>query len=116
MIFKYWGTSINILASMGSRAMSLTPLFHSSPLILLTRRVPESQKFSCPREGPFSWVRAGQGTLREAELGLSSEEGSDSLKKEERAIPGGGGVWARAWGGNMEGDKKRWNQGEEKDT
>lgn len=52
--------------------------------------------------------------MREVELGLSSEEGSDSLKKEKRAIPGGGGIWARVW--NMEGDKKRWNPGEEKDT
>lgn len=61
-IYKY-------TASICSKAMSSTPLFHSRPLILLLRRVLESQKCSCPREGHIllgpGW---GQRTVREWSL------------------------------------------------
>ena len=57
----------------------MTPLSHSSPLLLQMRRVPRS---------PGS--RWGGGTMREVALGLSSEEGPDSVKNEERAVAGGG--------------------------
>lgn len=51
LIFKRGGKSINVQARFGSRAMGLTPPFHSSPLILQMGRVLEGQKRGCPREG-----------------------------------------------------------------
>lgn len=97
------------------KAMSLTPLSRPSPLILLLSRVPESQKCSCPREGHILLGPGGQGTVREGELGLSSE-GSDSIKKRKGPCQEVGQCGQVCGGGNMEGDKKKWNQGEEKDA